>query len=98
MSWRAKARAVKAFRNACGWECVAQNLKPVDADSLKATITFRAPDSRARDLDNMLASIKAGIDAVASVIGIDDSKWTITIARGEPLPKRGAVVMELEAA
>jgi hypothetical protein len=29
---------------------------------------------------------------------VDDSRWSITIARGEPKPKVGAVVIELEAA
>lgn len=96
--WTKLHRAKRAYGHACGWECHAQNVKPMSAEAIKATITFRAPDRRARDIDNMLASIKAGIDAVAETIGIDDSKWSITIARGETLPKRGAVVMELEAA
>lgn len=95
--WSKKAKAVKAFRDACGWECVAQNVKRVDADAVHARITFHAPDRRPRDLDNMLASMKAGIDAVATTIGVDDSRWSITIARGAPL-KTGAVIIELEAA
>lgn len=98
LHWRRKAAAKKAYRDACGWECVAQNVKPIRAQSIAASITFHAPDRRARDIDNMLASIKAGIDAVASVIGVDDSRWSITIARGDPKPKQGAVVIELEAA
>lgn len=96
--WSGRARAVKAYRDACGWELVAQGVKPLPADCLKATITFCAPDNRARDIDNMLSSIKAGIDATARVVGIDDSRWEITIARGAVKPRVGAVVVELEAA
>jgi crossover junction endodeoxyribonuclease RusA len=96
--WSKKARATKAYRDACGWECVAQNVRPVAAKSVRAVITFHAPDRRPRDIDNMLSSCKAAIDAVAWNIGVDDSRWSITIARGEPKPKVGAVVIELEAA
>lgn len=61
---------------------------------LHLRITFNPPDRRARDLDNMLASIKSGLDGVADAIGVDDSKWTLTIQRGEPV-KGGAVVVSV---
>ena len=106
--WSKKAKAVKAYRDACGWECVAQGVEPLEANTLRvmeergigisARITFHAPDKRPRDLDNMLGSVKAAIDAVATAIGVDDSRWSITIARGTPKPRIGAVLIELEAA
>lgn len=96
--WSKKARAVKAYRDACGWEMCARGVKPIEADAILARITFHAPDRRPRDIDNMLASIKPAIDAVAGVIGVNDSKWKITMARGEPALKRGVVAMELEVA
>src|SRR5690606_21016957 len=96
--WSKRAKAVKAYRDACGWECVAQNVRQFDASRLDARIIFRAPDNRPRDIDNMLGSVKAAIDAVATAVGVDDSKWTITIARGTPKPRIGAVLIELEAA
>jgi crossover junction endodeoxyribonuclease RusA len=55
-------------------------------------ITFHPPDKRRRDLDNMLASCKAAFDGIAQATGIDDSLWTLTIARGAPV-KGGAVVV-----
>lgn len=53
----------------------------MDADSVHVCITFIPPDRRPRDLDNMLASIKSGLDGIADVIGVDDSKWSITIQK-----------------
>ena len=54
-------------------------------------LTFRPPDRRRRDLDNMLASIKAGIDGIADAIQVDDQYFTLTLERGEPT-KGGEVV------
>src|SRR5690606_33368300 len=59
--WSKKARAVKAYRDACGWQCVAQGMKRIDADAIRASITFHAPDRRPRDIDNQLSSAKAAI-------------------------------------
>lgn len=43
----------------------------------------------------MIASIKAGLDGVADVVGIDDSQWVLVIARGEPVAP-GKVELTLE--
>lgn len=64
---------------------------------VSVSITFRPPDNRKRDLDNMLAANKAHLDGIADFIGVDDSNWSISIKRGEPV-KYGAVIVELEAA
>src|SRR3546814_6926311 len=50
----------------------AARLKPVDGP-MALRIEFYPPDKRRRDLDNMLASFKYGIDAVAEAMGVDDS-------------------------
>lgn len=90
--WAKKAKAAKAYRAAAyflsqpGWNNPGANV----------AITFRPPDRRKRDLDNMLASIKAGLDGIAQAIGVDDSKWTISIAKGEPI-KGGLVTVEITA-
>ena len=64
----------------------------MDVYSLHVSITFHPPSNRRQDLDNMLASIKSGLDGVADAIGVDDSNWTITIARGDV---RGCVAVHL---
>jgi crossover junction endodeoxyribonuclease RusA len=97
--WAKKARAVKAYRDACGWELIAQNAPKLKAERIAYSMTFHPPGDYAYDDDNLVARMKAGIDAVATYIDIDDSKWTLrSISRGEPKPKVGAVVIELEAA
>jgi crossover junction endodeoxyribonuclease RusA len=53
--------------------------------TLHLTITFHPPDKRKRDIDNMLASIKSGLDGIADAIEVDDYNWVITIQRAEPV-------------
>ena len=47
--------------------------RPVIATPVKFSITFYCPDHRRRDLDNLLASLKHGLDGIAHATGIDDS-------------------------
>lgn len=53
------------------------------ADTLHLTLTFYAPTRRAFDLDNALARCKAGLDGLADVLGVDDSRWSLTIRKGD---------------
>jgi crossover junction endodeoxyribonuclease RusA len=64
--------------------------KAEGVDRAHLTIAFCPPDNRRRDLDNMLASFKHGIDAISEAIGIDDYGFGFTIMRGEPV-KGGCV-------
>ena len=91
------AKAKATYRAACHWECKAQGLKPVTADALHLTLTFNPPTRRRFDLDNLLARMKAGLDGVSDVVGVDDSKWSLTIKRGDPV-KNGAVHIHIEGA
>lgn len=60
------------------------------------SLTFCPPDARRRDLDGMLSSNKAGLDAIAKVLGVDDVRFEpITLRRGEKV-KGGAVVVEVD--
>ena len=56
-------------------------------------ITFHPPCGRKRDLDNMLGHIKYGLDGVALAMGCDDSEFSFTIRKGEPMRPDGAVVV-----
>ena len=92
--WAKKAKAANGYR----WYCRAETgTKWWAARSRYASapvnlaITFHPPDRRRRDLDNMLASIKAGIDGIADALGVDDQHFSLRLERGEPT-KGGEVV------
>lgn len=93
-AWRIKQAAAKAYRADCAIMCRAGGLARVNMDAAHLTIRFCPPDRRRRDLDNMLASFKQGIDAIAEAIGIDDYHFGFTIVRGEPV-KGGEVVVTI---
>lgn len=97
--WAAKASARRAYKTACLWTLKEQKARKMDAKALTATITFHPPSRRRMDLDNLVASLKAALDAIAQTVGVDDSKWNLNIRPiAEPRPKQGMVIVELEAA
>lgn len=71
------------------WTCKLWKLERVSAP-VHLSITFLPPDRRPRDLDNMFASFKAQIDGIAEYLGVNDSTFSFTISKGEPV-KNGAV-------
>ena len=95
-NWRRKSEAARKYRADCLTLCRAQGVKPLKCDEAELTvrITFHPPDKRRRDLDNMVASFKQGIDAFAEAIAIDDHRFAYMIRRGEPV-KGGKVVVSL---
>jgi crossover junction endodeoxyribonuclease RusA len=95
--WTQLAKAKSAYRQTCAWQAKAAGLGKMKAAELHLCITFCPPDKRRRDLDNLLASLKSGLDGLCDVVGIDDSQWTLTLERGSPT-KGGKVVVELIAA
>ena len=58
------------------------------------SIQFYPPDARKRDLDNLLGSIKYGLDGVALAAGVDDYGWSFSIQRCDPV-KGGAVLIHV---
>ena len=63
---------------------------------LHVRLTFHPPDNRRRDLDNLHAACKAGIDGFSQAIGIDDHLFSYTLRFGDPV-KGGAVYLEVGA-
>lgn len=88
--WAKKARLAKKFQADC--IVLLQQHKKELAGRDTFSLTFCPPDNRARDLDNALSAMKHGLDALAMVCGVDDSKFKLTIAKGEPV-KGGAVMV-----
>lgn len=86
--WTKRSKAAKAYRKECGWHVVAAGPRPKFAPSglITLDIEFVEPDKRyRRDLDNMLASIKAGIDGIADALGVNDRRFVFRIARSEAI-------------
>lgn len=79
--YMALARAKKAYREACAWTAKEQGARRIEADKLHLTLTFYPPTRRAFDLDNALARCKAMLDGLADVLGVDDSRWSLTIQK-----------------
>ncbi len=85
----------KRYRGACWALCKAAKL---DYSLTHLDITFHPPDGRRRDLDNMLAAMKYGLDGMALALGVDDYHWSLSIRRGDKDPaKLGFIVVELKA-
>lgn len=81
LHWAELARLKSQYRHACAWQAKAQGARKIDADALHLSLTFYPPSRRAFDLDNALARMKSGLDGLADVLGVDDSRWTLTIAK-----------------
>jgi crossover junction endodeoxyribonuclease RusA len=88
-NWRKKANAAKAYKA----DCILLVPKSI-CEGTHLAITFFPPDRRRRDLDNMLAAFKWGVDAIASVMGVDDYQFSLSLKRGDPV-KGGLVVVEI---
>lgn len=83
--WAQKAKAVKAARLAAGWATRAAKVRVVGEGAIGVRITFYPPSKRRYDLDNLLASMKSALDGVADGFGVDDSRFRISMALGEPV-------------
>jgi crossover junction endodeoxyribonuclease RusA len=78
LHWARKAKFKKEYRRTCwaltleaGW------INPPEG-KIPLTITFYPPDKRHRDADNMVASIKAGLDGVADAMKVNDRQFLPT--------------------
>lgn len=93
--WSKRARSARIAREQAGWEAVQAGFEPMDAAALAVTLTFTPPDRRPRDQDGMLSNCKSYLDGIADVLGVDDSKWSISLRR-EPPRAPGAVRIQIE--
>ena len=90
--WAVLAKAKKQYRAACANVARAHGLAPVtDAGALHLSLVFTPPTRRAIDLDNLLARMTSGLDGLADVLGVDDSRWSMEISKADS-PQRGGFV------
>ena len=98
MHYMALAKYKKTYRAACAWQAVAQGIGRMKAKRLDVQLTFYPPNRRARDADNCLAAMKSGLDGLADVLGVDDSKWRITFEMADTIGGMVKVEVKNESA
>lgn len=94
--WATKARHAKGYKTAC--YAIARQaglLPPYHTGKIALRLDFCPPNKCRRDLDNLLASMKAGIDGVAWALGVDDSRFTFAISLADDVVRGGAVRVQI---
>ncbi len=80
--WAKLAKEKAAYRQACFALCKEAGFAPGlfhPAQELRLSLEFVPPTRARRDLDNCLASMKAGIDGLADALQVDDSRFVIEL-------------------
>lgn len=93
--WAKKAKAKKKARHDAAACALEAGVRHISGNSLLVKVVFCPPDNRHRDLDNMLASLKAGLDGIADVVGIDDRFWALSMYRSDAV-KGGVARVEIQ--
>ena len=90
-----KARSARLYRSDA-LVCALRDARGVTVGDgpIMLDVTFCAPDNRRRDLDNLLAMTKQGIDAIAEVLRVDDYRFEYTLRRGD-VAKGGKVEVRI---
>lgn len=94
--WSTVSREKKRLRALWAWDAISQGARRLSAERLHVVIEFCPPPPPARrDVDNLLAACKAGLDGLADTLGVDDSNWTLELKPMGALTKGGCVVIEI---
>jgi crossover junction endodeoxyribonuclease RusA len=83
--WATLAKYKKQYRTACYYLAKEAKLSAPVEGKILLDITFYKPSRRRNDLDNCLASIKAGIDGLADCLNVDDSRFDYTIRMADDI-------------
>ena len=78
--WSKKSKAAKAYRLDCFYLAKEARITAREDGPISLRIEFVPPDRRGRDLDNMLASIKSGLDGLAEALKVNDKRFTLTLS------------------
>lgn len=95
LHWAEKSRRVKRRRFEASLLARSAGVKRVQGDvRVTCLFTFHAPTKANRDRDNLIASLKADQDGIADACGVDDGRWQVDHAIGEPV-RNGCVVADI---
>ena len=93
--WAAVAKRKKAQKHEAISLCMAAGPgKAAGAGQVPVSIEFCPPDNRARDLDNLQASMKAALDGISFYIGANDSRFT-PVSRWGEVVRGGRVIVRV---
>lgn len=94
--FQTRASHAKSYREYVYW--VTRMAPDVPAVGSEGEITlrldFHPPDARKRDLDNMLASIKNGLDGLADALCVNDQRFALHLYRKDPI-KGGKIIVSI---
>lgn len=96
--WRRKHAATKSYKHA-GWVLARHALQGGSLPAvgpISVKLTFYPPTNRRRDQDNLVASMKSGLDGIALGLQVDDSRFRLQPPEILPHTKGGKVVVTLE--
>ena len=97
--WFTAAKARKRYRGACYVSVLADAVPRPTAARLKVLLLFVPPTrSERRNVDNLIARMKAGLDGVAQAWGIDDRAFERVEGAIIPVanPTRAAAAVRVE--
>ena len=95
--WSRKSRAAKKFRAACFYLAKLDRLAVDWEGDIIVSVTFRPPagsNGRRHDQDNCVASCKSGLDGLADALKVNDKRFRLVPAMGEPV-KGGQVYVSI---
>lgn len=92
----AKARKVKAYRDACNKYAKSARVHKMrwPDGEIHVHLIFHPKTKRKPDDDNLEAAFKSGRDGIAEAMGVDDANWRVTREIADPM-KGGAVVVDI---
>ncbi len=89
--WGRNGSLAAAYKALCAIELRAQGIEKIDAEQVAVTFRFCPPRRGKMDRSGSLGAFKAGEDALAEALGIDDDNFEpVTLCRG-PVVKGGRV-------
>lgn len=77
--WAAVYKRQKQYKEDCWILCKQARMAKPPGDRIEVTMRFYPPTNRNRDQDNLVASMKYGLDALAAAMGVDDKLFDIKI-------------------
>jgi crossover junction endodeoxyribonuclease RusA len=95
--WRKSAAAKKHYRRTCAILARQQGTVAgcMPAGRLRVCMTFVQPDKRRRDLDNLIAAMKSGLDGLADAMGVDDARFALSAELIDATSRTGFVRVEV---